>query len=407
MSRRDWYLATNGVVLAWIVAALVAVGVHRFVDQPLWLLVHVPLLGAATAAILIWSQHFADTLLRRPASGGRLGLGVRLGLHTLGAAMVVAGMLLAATPLVVRRRLVVAVAVLAHGVIIGCRPAQRCRPASGRSPATTSRRAPSSCSASVQGCHPRAAYPSLADRLVTAHLVLNAYGWIGLTVLGTLVLLWPTVLHARIPPTADAAARRALPVLVAGILIAAAGPALRRAGAVAVGMAVWLGGAALLAVEGWREARTMPPATFAGWSLAAGSRGWSPPPSCSAFRRCSRRTGRRCARLPVMLGPLVVGFAVQVLTGALSYLLPVVALGSPAAAKAGAEVLDSGAAFRVTAFNGALLLYLLPMPSLARVLLSFVAVGVVVAFLVLAIRAVVVGRRVRRSRAPTPIGRDG
>ncbi|MGO8608815.1 hypothetical protein ACC848_38230, partial [Rhizobium johnstonii] len=69
----------------------------------------------------------------------------------------------------------------------------------------------------------------------------------------------------------------------------------------------------------------------------------------------------------IVLGPLVAGFAVQLLTGAMSYLLPVVALGSPAAAKAGADMLDRGAAFRVVAFNGAIVLYLLPMPSVARV----------------------------------------
>ena len=269
MSRRDWYLATNGIVLVWIVAALVAVGVHRFVDQPLWLLVHVPLLGAATAAILIWSQHFADTLLRRPASGGRLGLGVRLGLHTAGAAMVVAGVLLAATPLVVGGASVVAVAILAHGVIIVLQ-SRKALPTRFGPLARYYVAASAVFLLGIGAGVALAAYPSLTDRLVTAHLVLNAYGWIGLTVLGTLVLLWPTVLHARIPPTADAAARRGLPVLVAGILIAAAGPLLDVRVLIAMGMAVWLGGAALLAVEGWREARMMPPATFAGWSLAAG-----------------------------------------------------------------------------------------------------------------------------------------
>ena len=101
MSRRNWYLLTNSVVLVWITAGLMAVGVHRFVDQPLWLMVHVPLLGAATAAILIWSQHFADTLLRRPALGGRVGLGIRLLGHTVGAALIVVGILAGVPPLAV------------------------------------------------------------------------------------------------------------------------------------------------------------------------------------------------------------------------------------------------------------------------------------------------------------------
>lgn len=402
VSRRDWYLATNAIVLAWILLALIAVGVHRFVDQPLWLLVHVPLLGAATAAILIWSQHFADTLLRRPPPGGRVGLGVRLGLHTVGAALVVTGVLTATTPLVVVGASIVAVAILAHGVILVLQ-SRRALPTRFGPLARYYVAASVVFLFGIGAGVALAVDPSLVDRLVTAHLVLNVYGWIGLTVLGTLVLLWPTVLHARVPPTTDAASRRALPVLVAGILVTAAGPVVDVRMLVPVGMAVWIGGAGLLAVEGWREAWTMPPGTFAGWSLAAGF-GWLVVAAVALGAQsviAPDWAGLRAGYL-AMLGPLVVGFTVQVLTGALSYLLPVVALGSPAAAKAGAEVLDAAAAFRVTVFNGALLLYLLPMPSLARVLLSFVAVGVVVAFVVLAIRAVVVGRRVRRSEGADP-----
>jgi nitrite reductase (NO-forming) len=402
VSRRDWYLATNAVVLAWIILALVAVGVHRFVDEPLWLLVHVPLLGAATAAILIWSQHFADTLLRRPAPGGRVGLGVRLGLHTAGAALVVAGVLGRATVLVVVGASIVAVAIVAHGVILAMQ-SRRALPTRFGPLARYYIAASAVFLLGIGLGVALAAAPALADRLVTAHLVLNAFGWIGLTVLGTLVLLWPTVLHARVPATTDAAARRALPLLVVGILVAAAGPLADMRALIAVGLAIWLAGAGMLAVEGWREARTMPPGTFAGWSLAAGF-GWLVASAVALGVQSVLAPDWAALRADylAMLGPLVVGFAVQVLTGALSYLLPVVALGSPAAAKAGAEVLDKGAVFRVTAFNGAVLLFLAPLPSLSRVLLSFVAAGVVVAFVVLAIRAIVVGRRVRRAEGADP-----
>ena len=54
MSRRNWYLLTNAVVLAWIVLTVVAVTIHRFVSQPMWLMVHVPLLG---------ELHFPTALL--------------------------------------------------------------------------------------------------------------------------------------------------------------------------------------------------------------------------------------------------------------------------------------------------------------------------------------------------------
>jgi len=404
VSRRNWYLLTNSVVLAWIVLTVVAVTIHRFVPQPMWLMVHVPLLGAVTAAILIWSQHFSDTLLRREAPAGRAGLGIRLGLHTVGAGLVVAGVLGASVPLVIVGASVVAAAILAHAVVLFLQ-LRRALP-SRFGPLVRYYVAAAVVflgGIAIGATMSAAGDPDLTDRLVTAHLVLNAYGWIGLTALGTLVLLFPTVLHARMADTADAGARFALPVLVAGLVVAASGPLLDLRLLVTLGMAIWIVGAARIGIEGWRQARSMPPGTFAGWSLAA-AYGWVviAAASLAVIAAISPDWVTLRESYLMVLGPLVAGFAVQLLTGAMSYLLPVVALGSPAAAKAGAEVLDRGAAFRVTAFNGAIVLYLLPMPSVARVLLSFVAAGVVIAFLVLAIRAIVVGRRVRRAEGENP-----
>ena len=404
MSRRNWYLLTNSAILLWLVLTLVAVTIHRFVDQPLWLMVHVPLLGAATAAILVWSQHFADTLLRRAAPGGRMGLGIRLGLHTLGAAGVMAGMLTSTLALVVAGAVTVGVAVVIHGVVLSLQ-------SRGALPARFGplvRYYIAAALVFLGGIAIGAVMPSLPDsalddRLVIAHLILNAYGWIGLTALGTLILLWPTVLHARMAETVDSSARLALPLLLTGLALAAAGPIVGVRPLLAVGMVFWLVGALRIGWEGWRQARAMPPRTFAGLSLGAAF-GWliTAAVILAVQSVLAPDWGSLREGYLVMLGPLVAGFAVQLLSGALSYLLPVVVLGSPSAAKAGAEVLDRGAAFRVAVFNGAILAYLLPMPSLARVLLSFVAAGAAAWFLVLVIRAVVIGRRVRRAEGDQP-----
>ncbi len=400
MSRRNWYLLTNAVVLAWLVGAVIAVTIHRFVGQPLWLMVHVPLLGAATAAILIWSQHFADTLLRRAAPGGRPGLAIRLALQSGGSVLVIAGMLLPAPLLLIVGAVCVAAAAFAHGVLL----ALQMRGALPARFALLVRYYIAAALVFLAGIGAGAFLafvPELADRLVTAHIVLNAFGWIGLTALGTLVLLWPTVLHARVAE--NPAGNQALPVLIAGIMLAAAGPVADLPLLVTAGMAIWLVGAGMIARDGWRQARAMPPGTFAGWSLAAAF--------CWVVA-AGAALGIQAAFAPdwawlraeylLVLGPLVAGFAVQLLMGALSYLFPVVAIGSPLGARTAAEVLDRGGAFRVVALNGAIALYLLPMPSITRVLLSLLAAGVVVAFLVLVIRALVAGRRARRAEGEEP-----
>src|SRR5690625_2271850 len=101
MKRSAWHIRANAVVAFWLVAAAVIAVIHRFVPEDMWLMLHLVLLGAVSTAILIWSQHFAQTLLRSPNLAGRRGEGIRLALHTIGALFVVAGMVTAIWPLVV------------------------------------------------------------------------------------------------------------------------------------------------------------------------------------------------------------------------------------------------------------------------------------------------------------------
>lgn len=404
MSRRNWYLLTNSLVVMWLVLTVVAVTIHRFVDEPLWLMIHVPLLGAATAAILIWSQHFSDTLLRRAAPAGRAGLAIRLLLHTAGVTLLIVGILSSVAWVAVLGASVVALAIILHAVILtlqygGALPA-RFRPLVRYYVAAS---IVFLAGIAVGATMAVTASPELDDRLATAHVLLNAFGWIGLTALGTLVLLWPTVLHARMASSADAAARIALPLLLAGIALAVAGPMVDVPVLVSAGMLVWLVAAGRLGMEGVRQARAMPPATFSAWSLAS-AYGWLMVSAGAIAVIAVTAPDWASVRSTylLVLAPIVVGFGVQIVMGALSFLLPVVALGSPSAAKVGAEILDAGAAFRVVVFNGTIVLYLLPMPSLARVLLSVVTAGILVAFVFLALRAIVTGRRVRREEGSEP-----
>jgi len=72
---------------------------------------------------------------------------------------------------------------------------------------------------------------------------------------------------------------------------------------------------------------------------------------------------------------------VQLLTGALSYLLPSVLGGGPAAVRAANGWFNRGGGFRLLAINGGLLLWLLPFPSWVKVTGSMLALVAATAFL--------------------------
>jgi len=98
--------------------------------------------------------------------------------------------------------------------------------------------------------------------------------------------------------------------------------------------------------------------------------------------------------------PLLLGFAGQLLIGTMSYLMPTTMGGGPAAVKAGLRELNRGAYLRAGLFNASLLAWLVVGNSYARIVLSFVAFGVLVAFLPLMVRAVKAQVAVIRSRRP-------
>src|SRR5690606_34877724 len=50
-------------------------------------------------------------------------------------------------------------------------------------------------------------------RMTLAHSLVNVLGWVGITVAGTLITLWPTILRVRMDPAAERRATQALPGL--------------------------------------------------------------------------------------------------------------------------------------------------------------------------------------------------
>ncbi|MDJ0348343.1 multicopper oxidase domain-containing protein [Cryobacterium sp. PH29-G1] len=397
MKDRLWHITSGILVPAWLAAALIFTLLHRFIPSSGWLLVHLLLLGAVSTAILIWSQHFADTLLRRKALGHRLSLGLRLSVHTLGAALVMTGMVIDAYQLVLVGGILVGLNALAHAIVI----VGQSRGALPGRFAPLVRYYVASALTLVVGVTLGILMAGLSgggegyERLFIGHLGLNLLGWVGLTVIGTVALLWPTVLHTQAQGRTKAAGHT-LTVLVGGLGLLSLGCLVDLRLIAALGVLTYLVGLGLVLGEAVAHLRRAPAVSFPAWSLGA---------ALVWFATCTLGFGLQVAFAPSwtaaaaaveMLVPyFAIGFAAQILLGALSHLVPVVLGGGPAALKATANELDRGGLFRVAVVNGALVLTLLPVSSSLTVVLSALIVGTLASFLVFFIRALRENRRVR------------
>ena len=183
---------------------------HPFVAAPGWLLIHLLLLGAVTHSIVVWSDHFAETLLHAPTGPGeRRRQSWRLLVLNGGVLLVVAGVPSRVWGLTLAGACLVAAAVGWHGASL-VRRLRRSLPSRFR-PLVRYYVAAAAClpvGAGLGAALARGLADPLHDRVMLAHVAVNVLGWMGLTVVGTLVTLWPTMLRTRIAEGAERAARR-------------------------------------------------------------------------------------------------------------------------------------------------------------------------------------------------------
>lgn len=387
--------------VGWLVATVVATMVHPFVPAPRWLMIHLLVLGAVGHAILVWSRYFADTLLRRPPTPRRQQT-VRLAAFNLGVVAVVAGILSGTWPLTLAGAVAIGGAVLWHGAVL----LRQLGGALGSRFAPTVRYYVAAAALLPVGGGlgawlARDLASPLHEQVRAAHVAINVFGWIGLTVLGTLVTLWPTILRTRIAEGAEQAARRALPLLLLGILVMA-GTALAgiRPG-YALGLVAYLAGIGLLAMPAFRAAATKRPTSFPAWSVSAGV-AWLV--GCLAALVALTAVADSWTALDESLATvtplLAAGFAAQVLLGASSYLIPVVLGGGPHAVRAANRAFDAGAGWRLVVTNVGLLVCALPVPSLVRVITSVLVLVALASFVPLLFAALRASRRARAQGTP-------
>lgn len=378
-------------LLLWLSVAVVIALIHRQIPDANWLLLHLVLLGALTHSILVWSFHFAQTLLRSPANARQASAqNLRLGLLALGTAVVLVGVPTGWWWVTLTGGLLVIATVAWHGIVLWrmmrrallsrFRMAVRYYVASAAFLVVGA-----GFGITVAWSWPDPWY----GRLMITHALTNLLGWIGLTLVGTLITLWPTILRTQIDPGAERRTRQALPLFIAAILLVITGALSGVTWVAALGILGYLAALAHWGMGLLGPIRTAPPREFAPASVAISLvwlviglvwAGWvlvSAPNWTAA---------REDFIWPATV--LAAGFGLQLVTGALSYLLPSSLGGGPSVVRAGQKWFNKAGSFRLITINGALLLWLLPTPSWVKVMASGLALVVAAAFLPLLIAGI-------------------
>jgi len=394
------HLLPTAFVLAYLLAGGVTMAGGRVAGAG-WLALHLVLLGAVTNAIVVWSEHFAAALLRTPASSERAALARVLALN-LAVLAVLAGVHVARPALTVAGAGLLAVVVVAHARSLATRirrslPARLGGTAWFYVAASGALLAGIGLGVLMSGGATGSADAYRAVRLAHAHL--NLLGWVGLAVLGTQFTLWPTVLRTRMVAGLPVVVNAVFLLTVGGLAVATAGLLARQRGLALAGLAGYAAGLAAALVPFVRTLARRPPHGAAAWMLAAGTAWFALVVVADlAALLGSDRVVDLDGRLGRLVPAVAVGFVLQTLAGALTYLLPAVWGRGAHGNRALTGTLEVGWPVRVVALNLAVaLLAFAPERGWAVVVgrwLAGLALGsfVLLAGVVLARRVVGAGR---------------
>lgn len=404
--RRTTQIKRNAVVVAWIFTALVLLAgkyAQLWPNLDVWAPLHAALLGALGSAITIWSAHFADTLLHRPAWGGALMLNVRLGLHSLGAALVITGVCINSQIVIGLGASCVAVSATLGVVAM---VVQKRRAVAARMAALVDYYI---CSLSYLMVGALAGWSikyfdfkgqaDWSNRMYLAHVPIMVLGVLGITVLGTLVVLWPTMLRTKMEPAAPRQAQRALPGLALAVAVIAFSGLWRPLAG--IGALLYLLSAAAVVAPLWRTGARKGVTNYAGLSTAAALAwlAWCVIRLGVGVSYAANDDAARAVAHSLRLA-VVSGFALQILLAALSFLTPVMLGGGPAMSRLTHAIMDRYTWWRITTINLCLALACLPLPTAVRGVTGLSAALAGAYFFVAAGQAIQARRKGDTSAAP-------
>lgn len=364
-SPRTRHLRSHAPVVGWLLLTLLAGTAQGKLPVAHWLSVHLFLLGAVTSAILTWSEHFAVTLLHARLPDERWST-VRLVAVNAAVAGVVLGVW-SELPLLTGGACLLLVAAVAAHLVVLVRMGRgafggRLRPVVGYYRVASV----ALIAGAVLGwlLAVGGAAPERYDTLRLAHLHVTLLGWIGLPVLGTLFMLWPTALGVHMHHRTTRVSREVLWLTGGGLLAAVSGLAHGSRWFAAGGVALYAAGTVVAA---WLFARTVrghrPVSAASAWSLAAGICWLLLAVTGDAVLLATRSLTQAREGVGALVSMLLIGFVAQVLIGALTYLLPVVLSGGPRQRAAVRAALEWAWLPRLVLLNAGVVLVASPLPA--------------------------------------------
>lgn len=267
--RGPVFIGANMTVLAWLAVTVVLLVAHDMVDHPVWLSIHALLLGAATNAIVIWSGHFTTTLCRVP-DPPPWHLAAKLAVLNIAVIAALAGVWLDAETLTGIGGTVVAAVAAVHGAeLIAMKKAAL----SARFDYLVGFYLAAVVAllvGAVAGASMAFGIDSWYARLWATHVHVLLFGWIGLTVVGTLFTLWPTTIREKITTRSYRLAHRTLPLMAGGLGVVVIGLLAVNVWLTVAGFACYAGGVVLAVLALWPTRRPGGPAAF----MLAGATAW-------------------------------------------------------------------------------------------------------------------------------------
>lgn len=224
-NKRSWHRKASRPVSGWLAALLIVAIVSPWISQSRWLLVHMVTLGVATTSIMVWGQYFTEAILHNNLTDAdRRRQVLRIRLLTAGIVVTFVG-IVATQPWVTVVGAAIVGSMLTWYAFALAHQARHALP--GRFDSTVWFYCAAACllplGATLGAIMAFSPIEPWRTRLLVAHQALNLLGFVGLTVIGTLMTLWPTVLRTKMQPAQDRHGKVSLYVMLIAVVVTTIG----------------------------------------------------------------------------------------------------------------------------------------------------------------------------------------